>query len=317
MTFVRRFRFSSFRVNPRLSPTDPDVLELDYEVHATGNGLEMDYSFGGTPDAAQFTRFFSQLSWFKKDPSRINTWCMQAVPASRDGRICFDDPPPPVRTVLRKLEAKQITPGLPGAMAVVPTIASSLDHAVVVPQHTEETPPRATPSSTPIELAFDELYRQFEMKRQERGQQTRELPITMSSSSWRPMDDDDADLKLAIDRSLREVGELNVRRAVLGAELDQISLEQHKAEERVLELKRKHEEEKKDDTTKRQKSDSIASNGKCAICLDENVKLLTFSPCGHTCLCTGCEGKFKKQFSRCPICKTLYKDIIIVYLSTK
>ena len=53
-------------------------------------------------------------------------------------------------------------------------------------------------------------------------------------------------------------------------------------------------------------------SGKCAVCFDEDVKLLAFVPCGHTA-CVGCVPDFLRK--QCPVCRQHVRDTQGIFLN--
>jgi hypothetical protein len=47
----------------------------------------------------------------------------------------------------------------------------------------------------------------------------------------------------------------------------------------------------------------------CVICL-KNPSIFCTIPCGHLCICFSCSLQYKKQFHRCPLCRTDIQDIL-------
>jgi hypothetical protein len=47
----------------------------------------------------------------------------------------------------------------------------------------------------------------------------------------------------------------------------------------------------------------------CVICL-KNPSIFCTIPCGHLCICFSCSLQYKKQFYRCPLCRTDIQNIL-------
>lgn len=55
--------------------------------------------------------------------------------------------------------------------------------------------------------------------------------------------------------------------------------------------------------------DPIKGEDTCIVCMEGNVKLLAFIPCGHRVCCSICCLKINK----CPLCSTNFTDTLNVY----
>ena len=54
----------------------------------------------------------------------------------------------------------------------------------------------------------------------------------------------------------------------------------------------------------------IYDAGECIICMECDSSVI-FIPCGHKCVCTGCNSQLKKSHHNCPVCReSILEDII-------
>lgn len=60
---------------------------------------------------------------------------------------------------------------------------------------------------------------------------------------------------------------------------------------------------------------AVVEEGKCCICLDEEVKGVCFVPCGHICACWECANEIKKR-GKCPVCRQPVQTVIRTYQTT-
>ncbi|CAG9326769.1 unnamed protein product [Blepharisma stoltei] len=54
------------------------------------------------------------------------------------------------------------------------------------------------------------------------------------------------------------------------------------------------------------------ANNLCKICYDRPCTMVVY-PCGHKCLCAPCSRNLIKSLSKCPFCRGVIRDMILVY----